>query len=134
MPNQSTAPGLAEYALYDTAPELRVQLCDGDGEPINLTGATVVINIAYTRGSYGYQPSKRLVDGGACVPDPDQVANIGYVNWAPLNTDLSVWGTFRYNFEITYAGGKRQTISPIGSSILTVQPPVGGVQYGSPTP
>ncbi len=133
MPAQSTAPGLAEYALYDTAPPLTVQLLDGDGEPIVLTGSTVVINIAYSRGSYGYSPEKRLVDAGPCVPDPDQGANPGWVTWEPLNEDLSAWGTFRYSFEITNAVGKRQTVSPIGSSVLMVHAPIGGVQYGEPT-
>ncbi len=95
MPAQSTAPGLAEYALFDTAPPLTVQLLDGDDEPIPLTGSTVVINIAYSRGSYGYSPEERLVDGGPCVPDPDQITNPGFVTWNPLNTDLSLWGTFR---------------------------------------
>ncbi len=133
MPAQSTAPGLAEYALYDTAPPLTVQLLDGDGDPILLTGAIVVINIAYSQGSYGYSPEKRLVNAGPCTPDPDQVANPGWVTWQPLSEDLSSWGTFRYSFEVTDALSKRQTVSPIGSSILVIHPPIGGVTYGVPT-
>ena len=134
MPAQTTAPGLAEYALYDTDPPLVVQLCDGAGNPIDLTGSTVVINIAYSQGSYGYSPEKRMVDGGACIPDANQVDNTGFVTWVPLNTDLSSWGTFRYSYEVTTALGKRRTVSPIGSSIMQVHPPVGGVQYGEVTP
>lgn len=129
MPTQYSTTTVPEYAMFDTAPSLPVQLCDGGGEPIDLTGATVVINVTPTSSDYGDQDPNRLVNGGACVIDPDQVNNIGEVTWSPLSTDLSRWGSYAYNFEVTYADGTRQTISPKGENTLIVRYPIGGTKY-----
>jgi hypothetical protein len=132
MPAQTTKPQLAEYAMYDTDPPLQSLLLNGDGSPIDLTGATVVINIGWSSGSYGYSPMERLVDGGACVV-ADQGSNLGWVTWNPQSEDLNRWGTFRYNYEVTNAQGKKRTVAPNGSNFMQIHTPVGGVQYASPT-
>jgi hypothetical protein len=131
MPQQSGTPTTPEWAVGNTAPNLRTCLVDGVGDPIDLTGATVVINIAYASWSFYYAPQLRLVTGGVCVVDPDQTetGNRGFVDWTPLPTDLSLAGTFRYTYDITYPGGKVQTIAPNAENSMTVRPPVGGMQY-----
>jgi hypothetical protein len=133
MPTQTTSLGLVEYALYDTAPPLRAQLVDGDGNPIDLTGAAVVINISPTQSTYGTSDPNRLVSLSPCVVDPDQVNNIGYVSWTPSPTSLDRWGSFAYNFEVTYPDDTRQTVSPKAENVLIVRFPVGGTKYGTPT-
>jgi len=129
MPTQFSTTTVPEYAMFDTAPALPVTLVDGAGDAIDLTGSTVVINVTPTSNDYGDQDPNRLVNGGACVVDPDQVNNKGEVTWAPLSTDFSRWGSFAYNFEVTYPDGKRQTISPKGENVLIVRYPIGGVKY-----
>lgn len=133
MPSQTTSLGLVEYALYDTAPPLRAQLVDGDGIPINLTGAAVVINVSPTQGTYGTSDPTRLVSAAPCVVDPDQVNNTGFVAWTPGITALDRFGAYSYNFEVTYADNTRQTISPKAENVLIVRFPLGGTKYGSPT-
>ena len=134
MPTQYSTTTVPEYAMYDTAPPLPVQLCDGAGDPIDLTGATVVINVTPTSNDFGDQDPTRLVNGGACDIDGDQVVNTGWLTWSPLTDDLKRWGSYAYNFEVTYPNGKRQTISPKGENVLIVRYPVGGVKYATPTP
>ena len=133
MPQQTTSLGLVEYALYDTAPPLRAQLVDGNGDPIDLTGASVVINVAPTQGTYGTSDPTRLVSASPCVVDPDQVNNTGFVAWTPSPDSLNRWGGYSYNFEVTYPDNTRQTISPKGENTLIVRFPIGGTKYGEET-
>lgn len=132
MPAQSTSTTVPEYAVGDTDPPLRVQLLDGDGTPIDLTGATVVINIAYSRRAWflPYQSiTKRLVDGSSCVVDPDQSTYTGFLSWTPQSGDLYDAGSFIYNFEVTFPGGWRRTITPAGVNTLVIREPLGGMTY-----
>lgn len=129
MPTQYQESKTPKYAVGDTAPPLWSRLLDGEGDPIDLTGCTVVINIAHASRDYYYAPMARIVDGGACSPDPDQDNNKGWVSWAPGATDLSIAGTFRYNYVITYPDTKTQTVSPDGNNTMTVRAPLGGMQY-----
>lgn len=131
MPQQSGTPTTPEWSVGDTAPDLRACLTDGAGVPIDLTGATVTINIAFASWSFYYAPQRRLVVNGVCVVDPDQTedGNRGFVNWTPLVTDFSLAGTFRYTYDIMYPSSKRQTIAPNAENSMTIRPPVGGMQY-----
>ena len=133
MPAQTTSLGLVEYAMFDTAPPLRAQLVDGDGEEIDLSTATVIINVSPTNSTYGTSDPTRLVDGAACVVDPDQVNNKGFVSWTPSPTALDRFGSYSYNFEVTYADDTRQTVSPKAENVLIVRFPLGGTKYGTPT-
>lgn len=132
MPAQTSRSVVPEYAMYDTAPPLAQYLLDGNGDPINLSGCTVVINITPTYSGYGQNDPSRMIDGGACVPDPDQNLYPGLVRWFPGSTDLSRWGTFAYNFEVTYPDNTVQTISPKGDNVLVVRHPIGGIEYAAP--
>jgi hypothetical protein len=133
MPTQTSTTTVPEYAMFDTAPPLPVQLCDGAGVPINLTNIVVVINVTPTSNSFGDQDPNRLVSGGACVNDPDQVTNTGWLTWSPLTDDLKRWGSYAYNFELTYLDGSRQTIAPNGANPLIVRYPIGGTKYAAET-
>ena len=133
MPAQTAAALVQYYAQGDTAPDLVSRLLDGAKKPIDLTGATVVINIAYQRFSFYYSPTTRIVDGGVCVVDPDQTedGNRGFVSWTPQPGDLNPAGVFLYTFEVTYPNGTRQTVAPNTYEALIIKTPVGGQRFAS---
>ena len=123
MPSQSNPyPDVVYYAEGDTAPNLRVQLVDGAGVPIDLTGCIVAIDVAFSTWSFYYAPHKALIVSDTCVVDPDQVANTGYVDWVPH--DLTPAGNFSYTFSVTYPGGGVQTIPANRYLKLIVKSPV----------
>ena len=78
----------------DRLPKLRRQLFGPDGVPLNLTGATVVINM---RGRDGM----KITNGACTVLAP---ATDGWVDypWAVADTDLA--GTFNAKFRATLSG------------------------------
>ena len=119
MPSQTSAAPTVYYVEFDTAPPLRACLKDGQGDPIDLTGAEVTITVAFTmpRQDYYTSPRDQIVVRSPVTVDPDQVANKGYVSWTPgaqgEDDALTPPGDFLYNFEVTYQDGTKQTIPPI---------------------
>ena len=128
MPAQTTNQQVPIYGWGDTAPPLYGTLQDGDGNPIDLTGATVTITIAYqTLGtSFYYSPSQILIDGASATVDPDQVTNTGLVYWAPQAGDLEIAGNFRYRWTVTYADSSVQSFPSNTYLPLIVTSPTGG--------
>jgi len=132
MPAQTTKAKTVYYVEYDTAPDLRVCLKDGDDEPIDLTGSEVTISVAFAmpRGTYYTSPRDQIVKRSPCVVDADQVLNTGYVNWTPgeqgEDDTLSPPGEFLYTFEVIYPGGGKQTIPANTYQTLIIKTPVGG--------
>jgi len=129
MPAQTTANAKATYySELNTAPPLEVCLKDGDGQPVDLTGATVVINIAYARYSHYYSPFRRIVNNGPCVVDPDQVLKTGFVKWTPQEGDLSPAGSFHYTFDVTFLDSSIQTFPPNTYLPMVIRTTVGGTR------
>ncbi len=131
MPAQTAATKTQFYSHLDTAPPLRACLRDGDDEPIDLTGSTVTITIAFAlpHRSYYTSPRDRIVDRAPCIVDPDQAGEgRGYVEWHPQEGDLNPPGRFLYQFEITYPSGGTQTIPADTYLPLVILSPVGGVR------
>lgn len=127
MPTQSDAPSTVFYVEGDTAPSLRAQLCDLNGDPIPLTSASsVTITIAPARWSYYFSPIAPIVDGASCVIDPDQVANPGYVDWYPDPGDLSPAGNYRYRFKVTWNDGTVQRFPQNETMTLVIRAETGG--------
>ena len=125
-PAQTVGSSAVYYSEKDTAPDLPAVLSDGAGEPIDLTGSSVTISIAYSRYSYYYSPTRRIVDRSPCVVDPDQINNTGLVRWTPGDGDLSPPGQYLYYFQVTYPGGGVQTIPPNTYLPMIIRTPVGG--------
>lgn len=123
MPVHTTNIGQAFYQEFDTAPNLRRQLLDGTGTPINLTGSTVTIDIAHTSYSWFYSPMRRIVEAGPCIVEG---GTDGWVQWQPGIGQLSPPGEFRYRFTITYPGGGVQTVPANTSESLIIRERVGG--------
>ncbi len=125
MPAQTRSGGVVYYGELDTAPPLRATLKDGAGNPIDLTGATVTIEVAYSRNSYYYSPTTKIVTNGPCLI-LDQMTNKGEVQWTPAEGDLTPPGTYLYTFRITYSDDTVQTIPPNTYQPLVIRTLVGG--------
>lgn len=78
----------------DRLPKLRRQLIGPDGAPLDLTGATVVINMS------GIQGMK--VTNGVCTVLAPQTNGWVEYPWAAGDTDLS--GDFEAKFRATFSG------------------------------
>lgn len=132
MPAQTRESTAVYYVEYDTAPDLRVCLKDGNDDPIDLTGSDVTITVAFTmpRGTYYTSPRDQIVKRSPCVVDADQVNNKGFVNWTPgaqgEDDTLSPPGEFLYIFEVTYPNGTRQTVPNNTYQTMIIKTPVGG--------
>ena len=134
MPAQTSGATAQYYVEFDTAPDLRVCLRDGEKNPIDLTGSEVTISIAFAmpRGTYYTSPRKQIVERSPCVVDPDQTedGNRGFVNWTPgaqgEDDTLSPPGEFLYTFEVNYPGGGRQTLPANTYLPMIIKTPVGG--------
>ncbi len=128
MPAQTTGSGVAYYSVGDTAPALSRQLLDGNGDAIDLSTATVTITIAHARHSYYYSPAEKIADQLSVTVDPDQTNNTGWVHWWPPVGVLDPAGTYQFNFEITYSGGRVQTIPPNTYLPLVIRSKAGGLE------
>ena len=140
MPAQTTQADTVYFVEFDTAPPLRQQLTDFQGDPIDLTGAEVTISVAFSmpRGTYYTSPRKQIIIRSAVVVDPDQVNNTGFVSWTPEPQDstlegiLSPPGEFLYTFEIIFQGGGKQTVPANTYFTLIIKTPVGGRSLNLP--
>jgi hypothetical protein len=140
MPAQSSKSGTVYFVEYDTAPPLTACLKDGNDDPIDLSGSTVTISVAFAmpRGTYYTSPRDQIVLKDPVDVDPDQVANKGWVSWTPgakgTDTTLSPPGEFLYTFQITYPNGGIQTIPANTYQTLIIRTPVGGRSFNDPLP
>jgi hypothetical protein len=93
----------------DTSPSMLANLTDGDGNAINLTGATVNVHVKDLEGNIKID---RTID----IPDP----LIGRVrlNWQTGDTDTV--GTYYVEFEATYNDGSIETFPNDGNVTLIV--------------
>ena len=126
MPAQTPTVGRAYYQEGDTAPNLRRQLLDGSGTPIDLTGATVTIDIAHSSYDYYYSPMRRIVEDASCIVETQTGATIGYVQYQPSPGDLSPPGNYGFRFKVTYGDGSIQHIPPHTYEPLIITTRVGG--------
>jgi hypothetical protein len=129
MPAQIQSPKTVFYSENDTWPPLGAILIDGDKEPIDLTGASVTISIAYSRHSYYYSPTAKIVSNAPC--DVVDVLG-GGIEWTPTVGDLTPPGTFLYTFEITHSSGAVQTVPANTYQPLIIRTGVGGQIEGPP--
>ena len=140
MPAQTSGADTVYYVEFDTAPPLRACLKDGQGDPIDLTGSTVTITVAFAmpRGTYYTSPRDQIIVRSEVDVDPDQINNKGFVSWTPEPQDsteegiLSPPGEFLYTFEVTYQDGGVQTIPANTYQTLIIKTPVGGRSLNLP--
>ena len=140
MPAQTAGADTVYYVEFDTAPPLRACLKDGQGDPIDLTGAEVTITIAFAmpRGTYYTSPRDQIVVRSPVDVDPDQENNKGFVSWTPEPQGsedegvLSPPGEFLYIFEVIYQDGGKQTIPANTYQTMIIKSPVGGRSLNLP--
>ena len=140
MPAQTSGADTVYYVEFDTAPTQRACLKDGQGDPIDLSGSTVTISVAFSmpRGTYYTSPRKQIIIRSEVDVDPDQINNKGFVSWTPEPQGsedegiLSPPGEFLYTFEVTYQDGGIQTIPANTYQTLIIKTPVGGRSLNLP--
>ncbi len=134
MPAQTTSAETVYYVEFDTAPNLVACLKDKFENPIDLSGATVTISIAFAmpHGTYYRSPRDQIVKRSPVVVDPDQTedGNRGFVSWTPgeqgEDDTLSPPGQFLYTFEVVFPDGGKQTIPANTYETMIILTPVGG--------
>jgi len=136
MPAQVSQNKTQYFAEFDTAPPLMRCMRDGGGDPINLSGASVTISIAFAmrKGGFVLFPRDLIVrESPVTVLDQDDEATIGWVSWTPAEDDLTPSGRYQYTFEVTFQDGTHMTVPPNTWLPMVVQPKIGGplVQGGA---
>ena len=94
----------------NTSPLLGAQLQDANFDPIDLTGATVVFNMAD-------MDSDVVVNGGACTITDEENGGVQY-QWSAADTDVA--GAFRGEFKVTYSSGEIETFPNNGYIRVTI--------------
>lgn len=94
----------------NTSPLLGAQLQDANFDPIDLTGATVVFNMAD-------MDSDVVVNGGACTIPDEENGRVQY-QWSAADTDVA--GAFRGEFKVTYSSGEIETFPNNGYIRVTI--------------
>lgn len=107
---------------YDTAPTLEARLLDGDGNAVDLSGATVTfVRRAIDGVTVNYDPAINRDDG--TEPLRGRVA----FDWAP--DDLDVPGGYYVEWQVDFAGGQgRETFPNDGYQTLAVIPDLGNAE------
>ena len=93
----------------DTAPDLQVEILDGDDNAVDVTGATVVFNMAG-----GGVPK---VAGGSVTLVTAASGVVKYV-WQSGDTDTP--GVYEGEFQVTFVGGKVETYPNSDAGRLTI--------------
>jgi len=86
----------------DLLPVITATLKDANGAAVDLTGTAVKLLMKKVGGT------SAKVNATATV-DPDQVTNKGKVSYAWVGTDTDTGGVYEAEWEVTFAGGKKQT-------------------------
>jgi len=86
----------------DTAPDLKATLSYSDGDPVDLTGASVRFQMR--------RPDDRryTVNGEATIED-ENLGKVSY-SWGP--NDLAFTGEFQGQWEVTFPDSRVQTSDP----------------------
>lgn len=98
----------------DLLPVIEATLTDADGNPVDLSGATVRFVMRQVDADVA------TVNGNA-VPDPDQVANRGVVRYPWLDGDTDVPGVYRVDWPGAFAT-KQETFPNSNYLVVKILP------------
>ena len=104
---------------YDTK-ALELLVTDAAGQPLDLDGTAVTIDIAHRTGDHHYAPYWRIVEQAPC-----ETAE-GVITWKPEPDDLTVVGSFHVKFTIWWDETDREVIPADYPLALKVNPRIGG--------
>ncbi len=99
----------------DTAPEFVGTLRDGNGVPVDLSGATARFLMRD-----GFPPRELKIDQPAVIIDAPN-GQVQY-NWAAADTDTA--GVFHAEVEITFGTGEVETFPSTGYHQVVIDPDV----------
>lgn len=95
----------------DTAPSVKTTLLDGDGDAVDITGATIRFHMKDVK------DGTVKVDGSMVIKDPTN--GVAWYIWSSGDTDTL--GTYYVEFEVTYPGGSIETFPNNKSLTLLVK-------------
>lgn len=99
----------------DTSPSMKAMLKDEAGIPVDLTGASVVLNMS---DAYG----QTLIDRATVVVS-DAVAGVVRYDW--VTDDTLVAGDHRAEFEVTFNTGKVETFPNTSDITVSIREEIG---------
>lgn len=99
---------------HDTWPPITATLRDGEGDPVDLSGASVLF-IAQARGE-----SVTKIRAAMTGPDGAALGASGQVEYRLTASDNDVATTYRLEYEVTFADGRKQTFPTSGWDTLIV--------------
>jgi hypothetical protein len=107
---------MATYVVKkgDTAPVVSDTLEDSTGAVVNLTGATVKFHMAT------WDRQTVLVNGTAVGPSGGAFDTTGYVQYQWQAGDVATAGTYRGEWEVTFAGGVKETWPNDGWAVVYI--------------
>ena len=103
---------------HDTAPPIRVKICDEIGSPVSLAGAT--LPRFFMRDSVS---GVAKVDAAASVEN----AALGIVAYSWSSADTSESGTFYAEFSVVLSSGKTLTVPSDTPIVVRILPDLDGV-------
>lgn len=86
---------------HDTAEYFWMQFLDETGQPLNLTGCTLVCTLVAPNGTY------KLNRAAASIAN--QTTDLGWGYYAPNAADVNTSGRYRLEGEVTYPSGRKET-------------------------
>ena len=95
----------------DTSPAIQATLKDGNGSPINLNGADVVIHMKSVDGVLKVNEQVTIVD-----------ADTGVVKYEWVTGDTDTVGTYYVEFQVTYADSTIETFPNSSNIIIFIKP------------
>lgn len=93
----------------DTAPDLQVDILDGNGAAVDVSGASIVFNMAA-----GGVP--KVASGAVTIV----TAASGVVKYVWQAADTTTPGIYEGEFQVTFAGGKIETYPNSDAERLTI--------------
>lgn len=96
----------------DTASTMLVTLRDANGNPVDITGATVHIDVTPIKAA------AKIVDAAATIVN----APLGQVSYTFTAPQTNTPGDYLATFTVTYAGGQVQAFPNAGYYLITINP------------
>jgi hypothetical protein len=98
-----------DMKIGDTRPKFVTPVLDSDGAAISLSGASAVLNIQL--------PDQTLVTKTLTIDSP---ATNGIVSYQWLIGDLPVIGDYKFEVQVTFGDGTKQTFPPKDYGTISV--------------
>lgn len=99
------------WKQHDTYPQIRVQLFDSAGTPIDITSSSINFIMRTVPGT-----AAPKVNASATIVD----APNGIVGYTPIGANTDTVGDFMAEWQVTFPGGAKQTFPNPGYDTITI--------------